>query len=72
MIQMSFDIALTGQKRPIAIVKVWDRENYLRREVRFHGDGKISYRERNRKDIDMTFGWVNILDPIEDLAREKR
>ena len=63
---MSFEVSLTGDNRPITVIKVWDRLDYLRREIRIYGNGKVDYREWDRKDTDMTFGWVDLIEPLED------
>lgn len=64
---MRMSVGLTGQrKHALGIVKIWDREGYLRREIRIFGDGRIAYREWNQDEIDMTLGWVDIVEPLED------
>lgn len=64
---MSMDLSITGQKKQaVGIVKIWDSEGYLRREVRIFGDGRIAYREWNQEEVDMTLGWVDILESLED------
>jgi len=64
---MSLNLGLTGQCRnAIGTVKIFDRDGYLRREIHILGDGKIIYREWDRNKNDMTFGWVDIVDPLED------
>lgn len=61
------DVGLTGQRKlVVGIVKIWDREEYLRREIRIFGDGRVVYREWDQDDTDMTFGWVDIVGPLED------
>lgn len=61
------DVGLTGQRKHVlGIIKIWDREEYLRREIRIFGDGRIAYREWDQDEIDMTLGWVDIVESLED------
>ena len=63
---MSIEIALTGMKRNLARVSVYDSEGNLRRKFWFYGDGTVAYREWDAKGIDMEFGERTLLGAIEE------
>ncbi len=63
---MSLNLSLTGVKRNLAHVLVYDFKGNLRRKFWFYGDGTVSYQEWNAKGIDMEFGENTLLEAIKE------
>jgi len=47
-------------------VKIWDRNYVLRRELRIYGNGRITCKEWDGKEVEISMGWKEIMDPIDN------
>ena len=64
---MSLDVVYNSRdKRISATVKIWDRNYVLRRELRIYGNGRITCKEWDGKEVEISMGWKEIMDPIDN------